>query len=182
MQKTSIIIALILLFTINANSQESDITKSIVFKKGKISLSGSINGGIESGGNYSLNLNVTPGIFIINNLKFGTQLGISKSNFSFNYKSFHIMPVAEYYILNKRISPIVRTGYMWELGRMDNQSFLNKSLMAGIGAAYINKSRTFGINVSADYYFSNMNIHKGIVPNISFNFYLNRKKDNKVVY
>jgi len=182
MRKISIIIAFIFSFTINANSQKSEIPKSIIFEKGKISLSGSINGGFEIGGSYSLNFNVTPGIFIINNLKLGTQLGFSKSNISFNYKSFHIMPIAEYYILNKRISPIVRTGFMWELGKMDNQSFLNKSLMAGIGVAFINKSKTFGINVSADYYFNNMNTHKGIMPNISFNFYLNRKKNKKVVY
>ena len=182
MQKISIIIVFIFLLKINANSQEDEITKSLIFEKGKISLSGSINGGFESNGNYSLNFNVSPGIFIINKLKLGTQFGISKSNISFNYKSFHIMPVAEYYILNKRISPIVRTGFMWEIGRMDNQLFINKSLMAGIGLAYINKSKTFGINVSADYYFSNMNMHKGIMPNISFNFYLNRKKDRKVLY
>ena len=183
MQKTSIIIVFIILLKINASSQETEITKSLIFEKGKISLSSSINGGIVSNGNYSINFNVTPGIFIINNLKLGTQLGISKSNISFNYKSFHVMPVAEYYILNKRISPVIRAGYMWEFGKINNELFKNKSFITGLGVAFMNKSGSFGINIGADYYFNSMNTHKGIMPYASFNFYFNRKKkDKKVLY
>jgi len=182
MRKLSYLIALIIFLNINADSQENDIN-NLIYKKGKISLSSSINGGFSNDGYYSINLNVTPGIFILNNLKIGPQLGVSKSNIAFGYKSFHIMPIAEYYILNERISPIIRAGYMWEFGKMSNELFNNSSLMAGIGIAFMNKSGSFGLNIGADYYFNKMNTHKGIMPNVSFNFYFNRKKKvKKVLY
>jgi len=180
MRKLSYIILLTLFFSINANSQENEIN-NIIYKKGKISLSSSMSGGFWNDG-YQIGIDIKPGIFIINKLNIGTEFGGTLSNNSI-YRDLYIMPVAEYYLLDKQITPIIRAGYIFKLGNNNNEVAIYTSHVVGLGLAFMNKSGNFGVNIGADYYFDKSSYQGGFRPNISLNFYFNRKKkDNKVLY
>ena len=173
MQKLSLFFAFVVLFTINVNSQTND---NLFYKKGEISLSSSF-GGVFGRGSYMLGLNARPGIFVINKLNLGIEFG---GTFNVN---MHFLPTIEYYLLNKRITPVVRAGYVWETGNLNNERTFYQSPVVGLGVAFINKSGTLGVNVGADYYFNKTEPQGGFRPNVSLSFYFNRKKkDKNVVY
>ena len=178
MQKLSLFFAFVVLFTINVNSQTND---NLFYNKGKISLSSSF-GGVFGGGSYMLGLNARPGIFVINKLNLGTEFGRKFSNNPDN-RNMHFLPTIEYYLLNKRITPVIKAGYFLETRNFNNERTFYQSPVVGLGVAFINKSGTFGVNVGADYYFNKTDPQGGFRPNVSFSFYFNRKKKNKnVVY
>ncbi|MCF6185208.1 MAG: hypothetical protein L3J56_11440 [Bacteroidales bacterium] len=174
------VIGILLLFSaiINVNGQVDK--NNIIYKKGKICLSSSPSGGIGSN-YYALKLNIKPGYFIVNNLLFAVEFGGTLSNERIQ-RNVYFKPSIEYFVLNRKITPVIRTGYIFE-NRFNYNTFYS-SLFAGAGVHFaFGKNNAFGIYAGIDYYFKNDRFVSGIMPYVSLGYYFGRKqKEKKKLY
>ncbi len=166
----------VLFFGINTDAQIQKNT--ILYEKGKICLSSSPFGGFGSS-SYMLGLNIKPGYFIANNLLIATEFGGTLSN-EITQRDIYVKPSIEYFVLNRKITPVIRAGYIFRKQINDNSFYSSPFAGAGVHFSF-GKNNRFGINAGVDYYFKNDRLLNGFMPYVSFGYYFGRKKVKKKV-
>jgi len=176
MRKIIFLFAFTVLLISNVNAQTNDF-----YPKGKIGISGFVPSGGFGAGSFVLSANVRPSFFITDKIDFGVDFGgtVSSGNY---YNAFHIKPSFKYFVLDKRISPVVSAGYKFERTYMGGDKTYMLNPTVGLGVSLINKSGNFNIEAGLEYDIRDGSVNRNFNPYISFGFLLNRHKKKETVY
>ncbi len=171
MRKHFILIILSILVFTSADAQ----TDTTYYEKGKFGISATFPSWYSSGSGIGIiNLNVKPEIFIANKLSLGTEFGLSLSNT--NSKNFYINPALKYYLLKRRLTPIVSAGLRYRHYSVEDSHVTYLFPTMNIGLLLMNKKGNFYLESGIEVFMRKDGIQANLFPYLRLGFLINRKK------
>lgn len=168
MRKIILFIACISLCATQMKSQQNEL-----YSRGVYGITGFPGGGF-GGGVISMNLRLRPSIFIADKLNLGVDFG---GSFIGNYYTgLYANPSLKYYLLSKKISPVLTAGYKFTSVMFNEEKHYESYPNLGMGVSF-NPGGNFFIETGVEYNFlrsstgfDNLNHY------LTIGFYLNRGK------
>ena len=170
MRKHFILITLSILVYSGVDAQ----TDTTYYEKGKFGISATLPSWYYNSDIRILNLNVKPEIFIANKLSLGTEFGWSLNNT--NSKNFYINPALKYYLLKRRLTPIVSAGLTYEHYSIEGSYVTYLFPTMNIGLSLMNKKGNFYVESGLEVFMRKEGIQTNLFPYLRLGFFINRKK------
>ena len=166
---------ILILFLIYVFTRADAQTDTTYYEKGEFGISATLPSWYFSGSGIGIiNLNVKPEIFIANKLSLGTEFGLSLSNT--NSKNFYINPALKYYLLKRRLTPIISAGLRYQQYSIEGSYVTYLFPTINTGLSLMNKKGNFYLETGIEAFMRKDGIQANLFPYLRFGFLINRKK------